>query len=116
MFSVGPRLQLMYCVDKILIRCGGVGKLGEDFPEFRSITINKPQGMFLHFTFVSHLGLNELEFEILKESMELVGLRGVELWCSVASVGGHQMYYWLQHCGIWVGKCQLIVQIIQSGW
>ena len=85
----------MYCVDKILIRCRSVGELRKDFPEFCSIAINKPQGVFLHFTFVGHMGLYELEFEILKESMELAGLRGVELWCSAVSTGGHQMCYWL---------------------
>ena len=66
-FGVQPRVQLVHGVDKLLIRCGRVGELGQDLPKLRGIAIYKPQGVLLHFFFVNYLGSCEMELEVFEE-------------------------------------------------
>ena len=66
-FGIRPRVQLVHGVDKLLIRCGRIGKLGQNLPKLRGIAIYEPQGMLLHFFFVNYLGSREMEVEVFEE-------------------------------------------------
>ena len=67
-FSVRPWVQLVHGVDKLLIRCGRVGELGQDLPKLHGIAIYEPQGVLLHFFFINYLGSCEMELEVFEEA------------------------------------------------
>ena len=63
--------------------------------------------MLFHLFFVNYLGSCELELEVFKKVVELMQLGRVELWSSVISMGRHQGYYRLRHCGGQMDKTQI---------
>ena len=67
-FGVRPWVQLVHGIDKLLIRRGRIGELGQDLPKLRGITIYELQGMLLHLFFVNYLGSHEMELEVFKEA------------------------------------------------
>ena len=67
-FSVRPQVQLVHSVDKLLIRRGHVGELGQNLPKLRGVAIYEPQSMLLHFFFVNYLGLHKVELEVFEEA------------------------------------------------
>ena len=75
------------------------------------VTVDEPQSMPFHFFFINYVGLCELKLKVVKEVAELMWLSGVELQSSMVSMGGHQGYYRLKHCGGWVDKIQINSQV-----
>ena len=67
-FGIRPRVQLAHGIDKLLIRCGRIGKLGQNLPKLHGIAIYEPQGVLLHFFFINYLGLRKMELEVFEEA------------------------------------------------
>ena len=67
-FGVRPRVQLVHGIDKLLIRRGHIGELGQNLPKLRGVAIYEPQSMLLHFFFINYLGSRKVELEVFEEA------------------------------------------------